>query len=247
MVPLIPTNHNRSYRLLSYTFTSLNGLAGLIGIYSAIIGDEYWPLRFIIFGAVFDFLDGYFGKKAQLHSRIGMYSDSVADAITYVLLPSFILLFMGQNRQPNSTTIDLIFIGIALFYLFCGSYRLIRFTKKPTSIYFEGLPASIAALVVGSLSVLIMTTPREMEFLFDKGILSGLFFIGISFLMITQFKYPSHISYSKIYKIMRVIGYTVIGVFVTFSNFWIGLGVFLFFLYYTLAGPVYMRTVDLDS
>ncbi len=242
----MPTNHNRSYRVFSYTFTSLNALAGLIGIYYVVIGDEFWPLRFIILGAVFDFLDGYFGKKAQYDSRIGMYSDSVADAITYVLLPSFILLFMGQNGQHNDVNTDLIFIVIALFYLFCGCYRLIRFTKKPTSIYFEGLPASIAALVVGSLSVLITTTPRELEFFFDKGISTGLLIISISFLMVTHLKYPSHISYSQFYKILRGIGYIVIGIFVTFSNFWTGFGVFLFFLYYTLAGPYYMRTVDLD-
>lgn len=235
------SNNNGIFRLLAFVFTCFNGLAGLLGIYFVVIGDAFWPLRLIIIGAGFDFLDGYFARKTQQYSPIGAYLDSVADAITYVLVPSFILVFSGQNRQPD-TIYDLATLIIAFFYFCCGVYRLIRFVKSPPGIYFEGLPASIAALIVGSLYVLIMTNPPEFRFFFTRGIHISFIIIGLSFLMITRLKYPSHISYSQFHKVFRVIGYIVISLYVIFSNFWTSLGVFLFFLYYTLAGPYYMRT-----
>ncbi|MFX1286482.1 MAG: CDP-alcohol phosphatidyltransferase family protein [Promethearchaeota archaeon] len=233
-------DQKRIFRILSFIFTGLNGLAGLLGIYFAIIGDIFWPLRLIIIGAGFDFLDGFFARKTEQHSNIGVYMDSFADAITYILVPSFILIFIKQNGQLE------FIIPIALVYIVCGCYRLIRFVRHQTGVYFEGLPASIAALIIGSLNVLISASPPELTFLLNKGIHIGFIVICISLLMITHLKYPSHVSYSTFYKIFRGIGYITILMFVFLSNFWTGLGVFLFFLFYTLAGPYYMRTMKLN-
>lgn len=239
MISFLHNNQEDIFRVLSFIFTGLNGLAGLLGIYFAIIGDIFWPLRLIIIGAGFDFLDGFFARKTEQHSNIGVYIDSIADTITYVLLPSFILIFILQNEQL------VLFIPIVLVYFLCGSYRLIRFVRNPTGIYFEGLPASIAALFISSLSVLITTSPPELTYLFNKGIQTSLIIISISLLMITHLKYPSHISYSTFYKIFRGIGYITLVMFVILSNFWTSLCVFLFFLFYTLTGPYYMRMMEL--
>ncbi len=246
MVSPMSSNHNRILRFFSFIFTGLNGLAGILGIYFAFIGDVFWPLKLIIIGAGFDFLDGYFAKKTQEYSRIGTYSDCIADTITYVLLPTFILLLPGQFNYKEFFWIDFLILLTGLFYLFCGTYRLIRFIKGPTGKYFEGLPASVAALIVGSLSILLHITPAELTFLFSNKILINLFTLCISFLMITHLKYPSHISYSHFFKILRVICYFIIGFFIIISNFWTGLSVFLIFLFYTLAGPFYMRRVELN-
>jgi phosphatidylserine synthase len=246
MVSPMFSNYNRIFRILSFIFTGLNGLAGILGIYFVFIGDVLWPLKLIIIGSGFDFLDGYFAKKSQKYSRIGAYSDCIADTITYVVLPTFVILSMSQLTQREYVRIDLSILLIGLLYLLCGNYRLIRFIKDPTVEFFEGLPASIAALIVGSLNVLINIPPAELKFLFSNGIHSSIFMLCISFLMITHLKYPSHISYSQFFKILRLIGYLIIGLFVIVSNFWTGLGVFLIFLLYTLAGPYFMRTMEFN-
>ncbi|MFX0125660.1 MAG: CDP-alcohol phosphatidyltransferase family protein [Candidatus Hodarchaeota archaeon] len=235
------SGQKRIYRFLSFLFTFLNGLAGILGIYFASLRDTFWPLKMIMIGAGFDFLDGYFAKKTQEYSPFGTYIDSIADAITYVCVPSFILLFSGLNDPSHSQWMNLL---ISLLYMICGNYRLIRFTRNPPKTYFEGLPTSIAALVVGSLMVLIMTNPPELNFLFSKGILTNLIIIIISLLMITHQKYPSHISYSSFFKFLRGTGYLIIGSFIILANFWTALGVFLFFWFYILVGPYYMNIVD---
>ncbi len=239
MISFLYRDQDKIFRGLSFIFTGLNGLAGLLGIYFVIIGDIFWPLRLIIIGAGFDFFDGFFARKTKQHSNIGVYIDSFADTITYVLVPSFILIFINPNEQLG------IYIPIAFVYLVCGIYRLIRFVRHPTGIYFEGLPASIAALVIGSLSVLIAASPPELTFLLNKGIHIGFIIVCISLLMITHLKYPSHVSYSTFYKILRGIGYITIVIFLILSNFWTSLGVFVFFLFYTLTGPYYMRMMKL--
>lgn len=246
MVSPMSSNHYRILRFISFIFTGLNGLAGILGIYFAFMGDVFWPLKLIIIGSGFDFLDGYFAKKTQVYSRIGTYSDCIADTITYVLLPTFIIILNSQFNHREFFWIDFSILLAGLFYLFCGIYRLIRFIKDPTGNYFEGLPASVAALVVGSLSILINYTPAELIFLYGNEILFNIFVLCISFLMITHLKYPSHISYSHFFKIYRVICYFIIGFFVILSNFWTGLGVFLIFLFYTLVGPFYMRRVEFN-
>ncbi len=239
------SNRNRIFRILSFTFSVFNGLAGILGFYSVCIGDFVWPLKLIIIGAGFDFLDGYFAKKTLQYSPIGAYADCIADSITYVLLPTFILLALDQYTQRGSTWISILIFLIGLLFLFCGIYRLIRFLKYPTGHYFEGLPTVVAALFVGVLNVLINISPVGFVFLFSIGIPFILFIFCISFLMITHLKYPSHISYSPFFKILRVIVYSIIGLFLLVSNFWTTLAVFLTFLVYTLAGPYYMRKTQL--
>lgn len=220
------------YKYISFVFTFLNGFAGILGIYFAFIGDIFGPLKLIMIGAGFDFLDGHFAKKAQQYSLYGAYMDSIADAITYVGVPSFTLIFSGQNGPSDSQWMIPLILLISLFYMICGNYRLIRFIRNPPKTHYEGLPTSIAALVVGSLIVLTMATPPELTFFINRGILSMLIIITISLLMITHLKYPSHISYSPFFTILRVIGYLTIGIFIILSNFWTALGVFLFLCNY---------------
>ncbi|MFX0052259.1 MAG: CDP-alcohol phosphatidyltransferase family protein [Candidatus Hodarchaeota archaeon] len=230
----------KHFRLLSFMFTGFNGVAGLLGIYFVFKGDVYWPLRLVIIGAGFDFLDGYFARKSNLPSRIGAYFDSIADVITYVCLPSCILMIINQKVKTELTFDSYAFL-IALFYMLCGFYRLFRFLKNPTVNYFEGLPSSIAALTVSSLSVLIATSPTQIGILYNTGLYTSLFIILLSFLMITQLHYPSHISYTRAYGILRVVGYGIIVVYVILSNFWTSLGIFLFFLFYIITGPFYLK------
>ncbi|MFX0174033.1 MAG: CDP-alcohol phosphatidyltransferase family protein [Candidatus Hodarchaeota archaeon] len=232
--------HKKHFRLFSFMLTGFNGFAGLLGIYFVFEGDIYWPLRFVIIGAGFDFLDGYFARKSNLPSRIGAYFDSFADAITYVCLPSCIIMIINQKLKTESTFDPSTFL-IALFYMLCGFYRLFRFVKNPTVIYFEGLPSSIAALTVSSLSVLIATSPPQFGIFYNTGfhIIIFIFFLGL--LMITQLRYPAHISYTRVYGILRIVGYSIIAAYVFLSNFWTSLGVFAFFLFYILTGPFYLK------
>ncbi|MFX1507717.1 MAG: CDP-alcohol phosphatidyltransferase family protein [Promethearchaeota archaeon] len=231
-------NQNRIFKSLSFCFTFLNAFAGILGFYAAIQGDFFWPLKFIIIGAVFDFWDGYFAKKSQEYSRYGAYMDSIADAITYVCVPSLVIVLSVPRSSTSLLSIQLM---ISLFYMICGFYRLICFLSKPPKSYFEGLPTSIAALVIGSLIVLKNTAPTELFFLLNNDILINLHIIIISVLMITHLNYPSHVSYSPFFKCLRGIGYLCLGIYLILSNFWTALGVFLYFWIYIIIGPYYMN------
>ena len=231
--------HRKIYSFLAFLFTGLNGLAGVIGIFLVFKGEIFWPLRLIILGSGFDLLDGYFARKNGQDLRIGIYLDSFADGITYVLLPSFWILTISQDEQID-ILLGLSLILTAFIYLFCGIYRLIRFVKNQTFNYFEGLPTAIAALIVGSLNVLIIANPPELSFFLNNGFNIILLLNSISLLMITHVKYPSRKSYSRLYNCFRILGYLVIGVFTIFPDFLFCFGIFLFFMLYTLIVPYFL-------
>ena len=229
------------YSVLAFLSTGLNGVSGLMGIFLISRGEIFWPLRLIIIGAGFDVLDGYFARKSEQNSRIGVYMDSFADEITYVILPSYWLIFISHNGQLD-IVLELSLGLTALIYFSCGSYRLKRFLNYPTLNYFNGLPSSIAAFVVGSLNVLILTSPSSFAFFVNIGFHVILFLIIISMLMIKQMKYPSHVSFSHSYNGFRIVGYLLISGFVIFPSFILSFGIFLFFLFYTIIGPYFINS-----
>ena len=179
--------------MLAFFLTILNVSCGLIGIIASIyLSSEffYLPLQLLIFGAIFDFLDGKIAKMSPTESTLGKYSDSIGDTITFAILPGIMILnapIIG-NDFPNLG--PLFGLGISGFYSLCGWARLVRYTFRPTTVHFEGFPSPAAALFVGSSALLAQFT--EMEWLFwSNGLLLTSITVIVGLLMILTIKYPN--------------------------------------------------------
>ncbi len=231
------------YTLLAFLLTALNGLCGFVGVIVSIYFSNDLPflaMQLLIFGAIFDYLDGKVAKRAPISSTLGDYSDSIGDVITFAILPGIMLLnspLIGNEITDFNSIYTLIVAG---FYSFCGWARLIRFATHPTEIHFDGLPSPAAALLVGSCAVLANLS--EMSWLFwANGIPLTLITIITGFLMILTIKYPT----PKRGKTPDMVAIGITGVVVlifVFFPYYLTLSAILFIaILYTAFGPLYLK------
>ncbi|UCE13184.1 MAG: CDP-alcohol phosphatidyltransferase family protein [Candidatus Heimdallarchaeota archaeon] len=232
------------FTLLAFFLTCLNAICGIVGIlfsffFSADSPIWYLPMQLLIFGAIFDYLDGRVAKKAPMPSALGAYSDSVADVISFAILPGVMVL---NSLSENSTleSQEIFVLVVAGIYSLCGWARLIRFATHPTDIHFDGLPSPAAALFIGSSALL--ATQQEMHWFFwTNGLPLTLITIVISILMILTINYPT----PKRGKTPDMVAICIAGVVVitfVFFPFYGTLSAVLFIaILYTAFGPLYLR------
>lgn len=133
----------------------------------------------IIFAAILDTLDGRIARLTKTSSDFGKELDSLADAISFGVVPS-IILYNYSLKEMGRAGILLTFL-----YLTCGIIRLARFNTLLPNIskaYFVGLPIPASASFI-ALS-LILEVPGN-SFILPVAVLV------LSYLMVSTLPYPS--------------------------------------------------------
>jgi CDP-diacylglycerol--serine O-phosphatidyltransferase len=154
-------------------FTLCNLLCGCIAIVFAFEGNLVWSAYMVGIACIFDFLDGLVARTLQVNSEIGKQLDSLADMVSFGVVPGIILwqwiktsLYLGLQDKImagiESGTIDEIEELKSIMYLFlpmCGflvtifsAIRLAKFnldTRQSDS--FIGLPTPANAIFIASL------------------------------------------------------------------------------------------------
>ncbi len=128
------------------TFTILNLLSGCMGLISLYEGNLAQGAVFILIGAVFDFLDGFSARILNAMSRIGKELDSLADLITFGVLPSFILYLMIQEQGIPYISL------LSLLVVIGSAFRLARFNiDESQKEVFKGMPTPANAFLIAGL------------------------------------------------------------------------------------------------
>ncbi|HEY6160534.1 MAG TPA: CDP-alcohol phosphatidyltransferase family protein [Bacteroidia bacterium] len=78
-------------------FTCLNLLCGCIGIVLAFRGELVWTAYMVGIAAVMDFLDGFVARLLKVHSEIGKQLDSLADMVTFGVVPGVVMFKLFQE------------------------------------------------------------------------------------------------------------------------------------------------------
>lgn len=166
-------------------------LANLFSGFTAIIyitqNDFYSASIFIFLGAVFDLLDGMIARILKTASDFGVELDSLSDAITFGLAPSFMLYFSFFKEYGD---MGILFSSLPTL---AGVVRLARFNSQLSSLedkkYFTGLPIPSGALTIISYvmfydrDILLENNFREY-FTFGVTIL-------VSLVMVSRIKYDN--------------------------------------------------------
>ncbi len=84
-------------------FTCCNIAAGCVGIVMTFQGNLIWAAALIWTGAIFDFFDGFFARWLKQYSDIGKQLDSLADMVTFGVLPSSIVFVYLQANTESAT------------------------------------------------------------------------------------------------------------------------------------------------
>ena len=242
------TNQPKDYALfvLANIFTLANLLCGLYGILLSFDGNINGAFRFLLLGAFFDLFDGKLAKMSSVKSQFGEYADSFADLVTFALLPGFMVLalksnlWLGNIEILSNFNLGQVFAGV---YAIGGWYRLVRFSAKPSSAKFEGLPSAAAAMLIGAFTVIVV----EFSYL-PLNVLLTIAIVIAGVLMSSTIVYPSPKRMFQSDNLLITVAGLVGFLYVIYPNWISALMVVFISLLYTGAGPYYfIKTQELSS
>jgi len=171
-----------------------NLLCGCLGIVFVFEGNLLWASYLIFIAGVLDFLDGFVARLLKQHSEIGKQLDSLADMVTFGVLPAFIVFELmvqisGYVKYDGALGSDMYIIdGSPLLYIsepiafllaLFSCLRLAKFnidTRQSDS--FIGVPTPANAFVVAAFPLILEFNP-EYKFL----ILNSTFLISYTLIM----------------------------------------------------------------
>lgn len=141
-------------RNIPNALTCGNLLCGCIGVAEAFHGNMLLSCLLIGVALIFDFLDGFLARLLKVTSPIGRDLDSLADMVTFGLLPSIIVFQMLMQSIPDLLGIWKAYPAfmIAIF----SAIRLAKFNNDPRqSDSFIGVPTPANAMLIASLPLIV--------------------------------------------------------------------------------------------
>ena len=164
-----------------------NIFSGFAAIVYLSMNDFRYATFYIFLAAIFDLLDGIVARILRATSEIGAELDSLCDAVSFGVAPSF-MLYQAYFHQYNE-------VGILLASLpaLAGVLRLARFNVQLVSfedkLYFRGMPIPAGALTIISFVMFYVIdgvlSPIETK------VLSFIVVIAVPLAMISNFKYDN--------------------------------------------------------
>jgi CDP-diacylglycerol--serine O-phosphatidyltransferase len=140
------------------TFTILNLLAGSLSLLLLFKGAYTEAAVLILVASVFDFLDGFSAKLLNAKSLIGKELDSLADVVSFGLVPA---LFLYVVMSRNTLLMDDNYFVLSYFSLLIGAFSALRLAKfnvdTRQTVSFLGLPTPANAVLIISLSMITLT------------------------------------------------------------------------------------------
>ena len=139
------------------TITSSNLLCGALGVIYSFNGHLDWAFYLMIAAAVADFFDGFSARLLGAYSPMGKELDSLADMVSFGLLPS-VMLYVYLSDIASVGTWAYIPLIIAVF----SGLRLAKFNiDERQSENFIGLATPACAMICGSLICFLVTVGSE--------------------------------------------------------------------------------------
>jgi CDP-diacylglycerol--serine O-phosphatidyltransferase len=164
----------------------------------------FTSLLLLLVAAFADLLDGAIARVIRAESEFGFVFDSLADAVSFGVAPSVLLLKSLSLEQGTGLSFFAV-IG-AMLYSICGILRLVRFNVKTTQAKgnleeeaaqkknFTGLPIPAAAICAVSTNLFFVSPFAKEWFNFADPTLAFILtciWIVLGFLMVSRWKFPS--------------------------------------------------------
>ena len=128
----------------------MNVLCGVFGVIAAFSRNYEIAFYFMLAGAVCDFCDGLAARALNAYSLMGKELDSLADLITFGLLPSIMMYQTMQEYHPGQW-----YSYAPLIIVIFSALRLAKFNvDERQSENFIGLATPACAMLCGSFAVI---------------------------------------------------------------------------------------------
>jgi CDP-diacylglycerol--serine O-phosphatidyltransferase len=164
----------------------------------------YTAALLLLVAAFADFADGALARAIHAESEFGFVFDSLADAVSFGVAPS-VLLLKTLSLEQGSLLSFFAATG-AMVYSLCGVLRLVRFSVKTAEArgnmelaaaqkkHFTGLPIPGAAAAAVSANLIFLTPLARRHIPLDpdvRAIVLASLMIILGYLMICRLKFPS--------------------------------------------------------
>lgn len=137
-------------RHLPNLLTVANLVMGVLGVISMANGLVETALLLVAGGLVADVLDGMVARWLKVDGALGVQLDSLADLVTFGVLPAMMLFYMGARFGGPTPGQEVTAIVAALF-VGSTAVRLARFNidNRPRQ-FFYGLPTPAGAIFIAA-------------------------------------------------------------------------------------------------
>jgi len=158
----------------------------------------------LLIAVIADFMDGALARALHAESAFGFVFDTLADAISFGVVPSVLLLKTLSLEQ--GTSLSFFAITGAMIYSLCGVVRLVRFNVRSTEVkgnkeltaaekkHFTGLPIPASAAAAVSINFFLLS-PWVQRWLpvsdTHRAIALSCVMIILGYLMVCRLKFPS--------------------------------------------------------
>lgn len=135
-----------------------NLLCGCIGIQFCLLHRLDYAFYSVIIAAVLDFFDGFAARLLKVSSPIGKDLDSLADMVTFGVLPGFIMNMMlwGSSSLGRDSKLDLYLPFLAFMIPVFSALRLAKFNNDTRqSDSFIGVPTPANTILISSLGYIL--------------------------------------------------------------------------------------------
>ncbi len=158
----------------------------------------------LLIAAIADFIDGALARAINAETEFGFVFDTLADAISFGVAPSVLLLKTLSLEQ--GTAVSFFAATGAMVYALCGVLRLVRFNVKATEAkgnvemqiaqkkHFTGLPIPAAAAAAVSANLLFVSPWLQEWFPLSntiRAIILSSIMVVLAYLMVCRLKFPS--------------------------------------------------------
>ena len=170
-------------RVIPNVATVFNMFLGFLAITFIIKGDPIRAGWLIFVASMFDAIDGKLARLIGIPSRFGTEFDSLADTISFCMVPSLLVYSLYVQGIPT------ILAGVISFFpLMFGTIRLARFNilhEKSPKNYFIGLTTPLNAVLIASF---VMFNNHIYGHMGDPHI-ALVMVVALSFMMISKIRF----------------------------------------------------------
>lgn len=186
----------------------------------------------LLLAALADLIDGALARAMKAESEFGGLFDAMADAVTFGVAPSVIVL-KSLSISPG-TDLSYLLTTSAMVYSLCGVLRLVRFAVTSSQVAdtddkalaeahkknFTGLPIPAAAAAIVSGNLFLVSEEFKSLFSISLETRAWILFVQmivIGYFMISRWKFPSmktlHIRVTSFQQVFLLVVFAVFVVF----------------------------------
>lgn len=140
------------------TITAGNLFCGCLAVVQAFEGNLPWACYLVGIAAVLDFFDGFAARLLKVSSPIGKDLDSLADCVTFGLVPGIVMYILIRVSLENYFDLNLneMIAYVAFLIPVFSAVRLAKFNNDTRqSDSFIGLPTPANAILICSVPIIV--------------------------------------------------------------------------------------------